>query len=142
MISGLTTPALHYEFSVTVELGDPADHGMTRAGHRRVVPITGGAVTGSIEGSVVPGGADWQIVHDDGSIEIDGRYSLHTMSGSLVYLQVHGVRNQIDSDTVYFRTTAHVETSDPAYAYLQRSLIVAACIRDSDRVRYNAYRVT
>ena len=136
-------PALEHEFDVVVELGEVADHGVTRAGHRRVVPIVGGTVTGALEGSIVPGGGDWQVVRDDGAIEIDGRYSVLTGSGSLVYLQVHGVRVGGGSDgSTYFRTTVHVETSDPALSRLQDCLLVASCVRDANAVRYGAYRVT
>ncbi len=143
MSAGIPKPALEHEFDVVVELGVVADHGITRAGHRRVVPILGGTVTGAIEGTILPGGGDWQLVHDDGSIEIDGRYSVQTTTGALVYLQVRGVRNTAtDSPSVYFRTTVDVETSDPELARLQRALLIASCVRDTDTVRYSAYRVT
>ena len=142
-MTDIPTPGLAHEFDVTVELGAIADHGVTRAGHRRVVPILGGTVTGAIEGTILPGGGDWQLVHDDGSIEIDGRYSIQTASGALVYLQVRGVRNQAtDSSPVYFRTTVHVETADPGLARLQHALLIASCVRDADAVRYRAYSVT
>ena len=136
-------PALEHEFDVVVELGEVADYGVTRAGHRRVVSIVGGTVTGTLEGTIVPGGADWQIVRDDGAVEIDGRYSVLTGSGALVYLQVNGVRVGGGSDgSTYFRTTVHVETSDPALSRLQDCLLVASCVRDASGVRYGAYRVT
>ena len=64
-------PALERAFDVVVHLGPLEDHGMTRAGHRRVVPIIGGSVTGAFEAEILPGGADWQIVRSDGAIEVD-----------------------------------------------------------------------
>lgn len=71
----IPVPGLEPAFEVVVELGPLEDHGMTRVGHRRVVPITGGRISGAFEGEILPGGADWQTVRADGSIEIDGRYS-------------------------------------------------------------------
>ena len=54
-------PGLESAFEVEAALGALEDHGMTRAGHRRVVPIVGGSVRGAFEGEILAGGADWQI---------------------------------------------------------------------------------
>lgn len=147
-------PALEAAFEVHVTLGPLEDHGVTRAGHRRVVPITGGAVTGTVTAEILPGGADWQIVRPDGSIEINGRYSARTPDGHHLLLHAVGVRSgspavleallrgeQVDPSDYYFRTAVTVETSDPGLAWLERTLFVASCIRDADAVRYTAYRV-
>ena len=73
-------PGLEPAFTVDARLGPLADHGVTRAGHRRVVPIAGGRVGGLPDGrtrldaEILPGGADWQVVRPDGTIEIDTRY--------------------------------------------------------------------
>lgn len=151
----LPVPALEPAFDVVVRLAAPQDHGVTRAGHRRVVPIVGGAVTGALDAEILPGGGDWQTIAADGTITIDGRYSARTAEGELVYLQVHGIRTApqdvlaalsrgeaVDPAEYYFRTTVAVETSAPRLAHLERSLFIAACARDADAVRYRAYRVT
>lgn len=151
----LVRPELEYAFEVTAHLEHLRDFGVTRSGHRRVIGVAGHEVCGVIEGDLLPGGADWQIVRPDGGIEIDGRYSARTRTGSLLYLQVRGVRT--GSSTVlegllrgdptppsayYFRTTILIETSDPVLAPLQESLYVASCAREANTVRYRAYRVT
>ena len=51
---------LELAFAVEARLGPLEDHGLTRAGHRRVIPIVSGRVTGLFEAELVPGGADWQ----------------------------------------------------------------------------------
>lgn len=148
-------PALEAAFDVAVRLGAPDDYGVTRAGHRRIIPILGGEITGGLEASILPGGADWQLVRPDGGLEIDGRYSARTAGGDLLYLQVAGVRSGppevlaallagevVPASAYYFRTTLRVETSAPAHAALQHSLYVASCVRDAAMVRYTAYRVT
>ena len=66
-------PGLEPAFDVAPALGPLEDHGTTRVGHRRVVPITGGRVTGLIDAVILPGGADWQVIRPDGTIEIDTR---------------------------------------------------------------------
>ena len=78
MTPAAPVPRLEPAFDVTATLGPLEDHGVTRAGHRRVVPITGGRVSGLVSGlvdaEILAGGADWQIVRPDGSTEI-GRSS-------------------------------------------------------------------
>lgn len=150
-----TVPTLEPSFDVVVALGALVDHGPTRAGHRRVIPIVGGRITGEVTATIVPGGADWQIVRADGAIEVDGRYTARTDDGDLLYLQVHGVRSgspdalaalgrgeAVDPSRYYFRTSVAIETSSPRLAHLQDSLYVSSCVRDADAVRYRAYRVT
>ena len=150
-----TVPGLEAAFDVVVELGELADHGDTRAGHRRVIPIVGGTIRGGLEAEILPGGADWQVVRADGAIEIDGRYTARTPEGELLYLQVSGVRSadpatleallrgeQVSPDAYYFRTTVTIETASPRLKRLEHALYVASCVRDADAVRYRAYRVT
>ncbi|SFS14427.1 Protein of unknown function [Microbacterium sp. cf046] len=148
-------PDLERAFRVVVHLGPLQDHGMTRAGHRRVVPIVGGSVSGAFEAEILPGGADWQIVRADGSIEVDAQYSARTPSGALVLLHATGVRTgppdvlaallrgeSVDSSEYYFRTVVRIETSDATLAPLQHALFLAAAVREAERVTYTAYRVT
>lgn len=144
------TPA----FDVTVDLAPIEDHSGTSAGHRRVVPILGGRITGRVDAEILPGGADWQIVRPDGTIEIDSRYSARTTDGALLLLRAKGLRtgnpdvlerlrqgDDVDPSEYYFRTTVAVETATVALADLQRHLFVATARRQSNTVLYRAYRV-
>ena len=139
---------------MVVRVAAPVDHGTTRAGHRRIVTILGGEISGGIDAVITPGGADWQLVRPDGTVEIDGRYSATTPVGELLYLRVAGVRSgpkvvldellhggEPDPSTYYFRTVLIVETSAPRLAQLEHAVIVASCVRTSGEVRYSAYRV-
>jgi hypothetical protein len=150
-----TVPALEPAFDVAVRLGPLADHGRTRAGHRRVIPIVGGRVSGGFEAEILPGGADWQLVRDDGAIEVDGRYSARTADGEFVFLQVRGIRtgppevlagllagDDVSPDRYYFHTAITIETDAASLAHLEHAVFVASCVRDADAVRYTAYRVT
>ncbi len=148
-------PALERAFEVAARLGPLEDHGMTRAGHRRVVPIAGGQVSGLLDAEILPGGADWQLVRRDGSIEIDTRYSARTPAGEYIHFRTSGVRSgspeileallrgdPVDPSAYYFRVGVHLETSAPRLAILERSIFVASAVREADRVHYTAYRVT
>jgi hypothetical protein len=148
-------PGLERAFDVDATLGPLEDHGMTRAGHRRVVPIAAGHVTGMFDAQILPGGADWQLVRPDGTIEIDTRYSARTPAGEYVHFRTSGVRSgppeileallrgePVDPSRYYFRVTVRLETSAARLAVLERSIFVASAIREADRVSYTAYRIT
>jgi hypothetical protein len=51
-------PGLEPAFAVEARLGPLEDHGVTRAGHRRVVQIAGGRVGGLFDAEILPGGAE------------------------------------------------------------------------------------
>jgi hypothetical protein len=148
-------PGLEPAFTVEALLGAMEDHGVTRAGHRRVVAIAGGRVSGLFDAEILPGGADWQLVRPDGAVEIDTRYSALTPLGEYVHLRTSGVRSgppavlaallrgePVDPSRYYFRVTVHLETSAPRLAALERSLFIASAVRGADTVSYTAYRVT
>jgi hypothetical protein len=141
-------------FRADVLVGDVEDHGVTRAGRRRVIPILGGRLSHGIDAEVLPGGADWQVVHDDGVLEIDTRYTARTADGGLLHLRTRGIRSgppevleallrgaPVAASDYYFRIVVSIETSVPELRPLQDSLIVAAAARAADRVVYDAYRV-
>ena len=148
-------PGLEPAFTVNARLGPLEDHGQTRAGHRRVVPVAGGQVSGVLEAEILPGGADWQLVRPDGAIEIDTRYSARTAAGEHVHFRTSGVRSgppavlaallrgeDVDPASYYFRVAVYLETSAPRLAFLERSIFVASAVRAADSVSYTAYRVT
>jgi hypothetical protein len=146
-------PSLVPAFEVVADLGPLEDHGMTRAGHRRIIPVVGGTVTGDFAGTILAGGADWQTVRADGSIEIDGRYSARGDDGSLLYIRARGVRtgdpavleallrgDDVEPDAYYFRAALTLESATrPEF---ERAVYVASYIREASRVRYAAYRLT
>lgn len=148
-------PGLEPAFTVDARLGPLEDHGVTRAGHRRVVPIAGGRVVGLFDAEILPGGADWQVVRPDGTVEIDTRYSARTPAGEYVHFRTSGMRSgpppvlaallrgeDVDPASYYFRVAVYLETSAPRLDFLERSIFVASAVRGADSVAYTAYRVT
>lgn len=71
-------------FTVDALLGPVVEVGATPTGHRRVIPVVGGCVTGTLEGEVLPGGADWNLERADGSVELWARYELRLSDGAVV----------------------------------------------------------
>lgn len=94
-----------------VDVAEIVDFGQTAIGHRRMVPITGGTVSGAIGSGVILPGSDWQWVHPDGSIKIDAHYALKLDSGELVEVESRGTRYTDANGQVVFRTSIRLTTS-------------------------------
>src|SRR2546429_9893177 len=79
---------------IRCELANILDVGPAPFGHRRVVNILGGPVTGTrLNGRVLPGGADWQIVAADGCIDVQARYTIESDTGALIQVDSKGMRH-------------------------------------------------
>lgn len=147
------TPELDLIARFRISLGPPLELGKTPWGRRRVIPVTGGVFDGPLlSGTVLHGGADWQVVHDDGSAAIDTRYALETNDGGLISVATRGVRHgapdvlerlasgeTVDPSEYYFRVAIQYETSAPAHAWLNRVVAVASAVRLPDEVVYDAF---
>jgi hypothetical protein len=148
-------PVVMYAMTLDVRVGAAEELGDVSRGRRRIVPILGGTFTGpDINGVVLPGGADWQIVRRDGLTELDTRYTLRTDAGSLVYIQNAGIRHappdvmkrllageRVDPAHVYFRTVPVFETSAPELQWLTRAIFVGTGERYPDEVIIHVWRV-
>ncbi|WP_433858690.1 DUF3237 domain-containing protein [Streptomyces kronopolitis] len=137
-----------------VEVAPVLDLGDSQWGRRRVINIVGGTFEGPrLSGVILPGGADWQVLHpDDGTAGIDTRSTLRTHDGALLYLATSGVRHgspevlrrpaageAVDPAAYYFRLFCRFETGDERYRWLNRTLAVATGARTAGAVRYEAY---
>lgn len=72
-------------FTLYVDLAEPIEVGQVPAGHRRIIPITGGTVDGpELTGTILPGGADWNLMGADGCARLWARYDFRTSDGAIV----------------------------------------------------------
>jgi Protein of unknown function (DUF3237) len=135
------TPELKFVFEARADLGTPLEIGILPSGkERRVIPILGGTFEGpSLRGRVLPVGADWQIVHTDGSAELDARYTLQTDAGALISVFNRGVRTgppevlaklrageEVPATSYYFRAVPRFETGDAGLQWLCRSIFLCS----------------
>ena len=148
-------PALDLAFSVRVAVAVPRSLGRTFAGERRIVDILGGEVEGPrLAGRIVPGGADWQVIRDDGTAVLEARYTIEANDGALIYVQNFGYRHgpgevlarvargeEVDPALYYFRATPTFETSAAQHAWLNRTIALCSGVRTSDRVILDFYAV-
>lgn len=78
-------PRLEFAFEEIVTLGQAIPLGETPRGRRNIVPITGGTFSGpGIEGTIIGGGWDWQLMRSDGCTEIEADYMIRTSDGVVI----------------------------------------------------------
>jgi hypothetical protein len=142
----------HFE----IELGPIVSLGQTPWGVRRVIGVTGGRFDGpALKGAIMPGGADWQVVHEDGMISVDARYTLETHDGATIYATSRGIRHgspevlerlgrgeRVDPAEYYFRASIVLEAGAPDYLWVNRRLFVCSAARWPSGVSYDLYGVT
>lgn len=148
-------PELEPICDIDVEVGPIQDLGLVPHGRRRIVPILGGSVSGArLSGVVVPGGADWQYVREDGILELVARYSIRTHDGIEIAVTNRGMRRAapevmaalsrgepVDPALVYFRTVPVLEAPAGPYEWLNRSIFLATAARLPDRVQIRVFEV-
>ncbi len=147
-------PELTHFCDLEVALSPIRELGPGRAGQRRIIPISGGRVTGRVSGTIQNIGADWQTIFADGSADIDTRYAFETDDGALIEIVNVGVRHgppdviaalgrgePVDPSRYYFRTTSRLETGDPRYAWVNKTIFVGTGAREADKVRISLFRV-
>lgn len=142
-------------FRVHCEVADILDLGPAPFGHRRVVNLLGGIVTGArLNGRILPGGTDMQIMAADGALDIHARYIIESDRGALIQVDSRGVRHgppdvlarlakgeNVDPSLYYFRTVMRFETAHPSTDWLNHILALALGAREKNAVLLDVYKV-
>jgi hypothetical protein len=148
-------PPLTHVLHLEVEVGAPVEVGRTPAGLRRVVPITGGTVSGPLmTGRVLPGGADFQLIRTDTETVADARYVLESDRGEVVFVENLALRTgsaediarlradlPVDPARIYFRSTPRSETEAPRLAALTTAVFVGSGVRHPRAVVFDFFQV-
>lgn len=152
----LPKPGLEFLFEVAATLAPPQELGKTTYGNRRVINITGGTVAGpKINGKVLAGGADWQIVREDGTADLMAKYSLMTDDGVIILVENTGIRTapkevlarlakgeDVNPSEYYMRTSAKMEVkAGSKYDWLNKAVIISTGMRKANSVVIHFYRV-
>jgi hypothetical protein len=147
-------PGLVHTLHLEVEVAPPIEVGRLTSGLRRVVPITGGTVSGLFTGRVLPGGADIQLIRTDTETEVEARYLLESDDGELVTVHNIGLRTgsaediarlrrdePVDPARIYFRATPWFETAAPRLARLTTHVFVGTGTRQPRSVTFDVFEV-
>ena len=156
MTETLPPPALEHVCDLAVTIAAPVEVGSTVSGLRRMIPITGGVVRGPrINGRVLPGGADFQLILGEGTLaQLDARYVIELDDGTRVFVQNTALRvaslensqrimrgEPVNPEAVYFRCQPRLEAASPAWAWLAESQFIGSGRRAPDGVFLSFYRV-
>ena len=152
----LPPPSLEHLCDLAVTISAPVEVGQTPAGLRRMIPITGGTVTGPrVNGKVLVGGADFQLILGGGTqAHLDARYVIELDDGCRVFvhntaLRVASLENSqrimngqpVNPDEVYFRCQPKLEATTAEWAWLSESQFIGVGRRAPDGVFMSFYRV-
>lgn len=149
------TPTLEYVFELKVKLNPPYVVGETPHGLRRIIPIIGGTVTGElVNGEILEGGADWQIVRADGVAELEAHYQFKTDDGVVIYIKNQGIRvaspevaakigkgEPVSPDQYYFRAVPKFEAPKGKYEWMNNAIFVCSGIKNPDNVSIKVWKV-
>ncbi|MFM6853512.1 MAG: DUF3237 domain-containing protein [Sphingopyxis sp.] len=150
-----TPPTLSLVFTARITVGPAIEQGVVDGQRKRLIPITGGTVAGPrINGTIPPGGGDWQSIHADGLTIIGARYTIIHADGTPIAITNPGVRvaspdviarlsagQIVDPALYYFRTAPSFDVADGPHAWLRRTLFVGRGIRMPDHVVLQCYAV-
>ncbi|MGR0158790.1 DUF3237 domain-containing protein [Paenarthrobacter nitroguajacolicus] len=148
-------PELTFLAKLSVNVGSPIDLGITPEGHRRIVPITGGTVSGpQLRGRVLPAGADYQILRSPELTELDARYAVELDGGAMLYVHNLALRfgaeediarlnrgEEVDPALIYFRCTPRFSTAAPEWQWLNHTITVGTGQRRPGSVEIDVYTV-
>jgi len=141
-------PTLTYLARIDVSVGAPIDLGDGDGVHRRIVPILGGRVEGpELRGTVLPGGADFQVLRSGTLTELEARYAIETEDGDRVYVENVGLRTgsaediarivageHVDPARIYFRSNPRLSSTSPRWSWLGSRILIARGERQPDSV--------
>ena len=125
-------PGLEFALQLKVTLGETYSIANTQHGRRTVIPITGGTFEGPLlKGTIINGGADYQLANADGRTEIEAIYSIKNDDGVYIHVRNRGIiASGKDADgkpSFYFRAAPQFEApADSKYGWLNNALFVCA----------------
>lgn len=152
----LPAPLLQHVCDLAITIDQPIEIGQTAQGWRRMIGITGGTVTGPLmQGRVLAGGADYQLILADGTqAHLDARYAIELSDGARVFVHNTALRvasaedsarirngQPVDPARVYFRCQPRFEASAPAWRWLSEHQFVGSGVRLPDAVHLSFYKL-
>ncbi|MGM9470419.1 DUF3237 domain-containing protein [Pseudarthrobacter sp. YS3] len=147
-------PSCTFLTSIRVRVGPAIEVGETSEGVRRVIPIVWGEFSGpELTGTVLPAGADFQLLRTPSTTELEAKYVLATDQGDRIYVSNVGIRTgspediaalvagvHVDPERIYFRSTPRFSAGGQ-WSWLGTRIFIASGIRLPDEVRLDVFMV-
>lgn len=148
-------PGLHHLATLHIAVGPAQTVGRADGALRRVIPILGGTIAGPlINGTIMPGGADFQVLHQGRRAEIEARYVVTTDRDEAIYIENTGLRvgssadvarlnagHPVPPERFYFRTAPRFETDSVRLSTLRDHLYLGVGRRLPDQVIFDFFQV-
>jgi hypothetical protein len=128
-------------FTATLRLGAVHDVGDTPLGHRRVLDVTGGTLSGErVQGTILTGGREYELALTSGTVEIEELHMVRFADNSVAYLRTCGVT--VGGETVIVPDFEVADSS--ASAWLNTGTFAGLRTLDtaSNTVRLSVYDVS
>lgn len=150
-------PTLQFLCNMTLEVETefPTTGKTYNGAARRIIGVTGGVLEGpDFKANVCPGGSDWIVVREDGTIIQDVKIVLETDDGATILMTYRGIRTgpkevlerlgrgeHVPKEDYYFRHAPIFETDSPKYDWMNKHLFVATGERLPSGVQYAIFTV-
>lgn len=149
-------PQLEHVCDISVTVSQPMDLGTMPSGRRRLIPITGGTITGPrMSGKVLGAGADFQLILNGGThAHLDARYVIEMDDGAQIWVQNTALRVAsledserlangipVDPERVYFRCQPRFETAAPEWSWVNDHQFIGSGVRAPLGVFISIYQV-
>ena len=155
-LNALPNPKLEEVFKLEAGLNKPIVVGQdTKHGRRQLIVVHGGGVvSGRINGKLMEGGVDSQIIRPDGFVYLSARYGIELDTGETVYIQNDGIRrvdpafaaevaagNIVDPKYIYFATVPKFEVYSENLSWMEQSIFICSAVRLPDKVILRYFEV-
>ena len=144
-------PELEYLGRLNIEVAAPVEVGRTYAGQRRVIPITGGSLTGpKVSGTILNAGADFQVIRSATESDLDARYVIELDDGARLFVMNVAYRtgsaeditalaegHEVPAERIYFRCAPRFEVADSdtsSWRWLESTVVIGSGRREPDAV--------
>lgn len=123
-------PVFRHVFDIRAEISDAVNVGSVPHGERIIIPITGGEVTGEVNGKILPGGADYQLIDTVGKqSELKAIYTIMTEESIPIYVTNEGI-NRFKEGDYYFMTSPKFECDkNSKYGWLNSKIFVCRPVK-------------
>lgn len=108
----------------------------------------------ALNGTVLPGGADFQVLHSPELTELDARYVVEADDGALIHVHNNALRHgsaadiarlnrgeEVDPGAIYFRCSLRFSTASEEWVWLNHVIAVGTGERYPDSVRIAVFIV-
>jgi len=142
-------PELEFALQLKVTLAEAFSIDNTQHGRRTVIPITGGTFEGpGLKGTIINGGADYQLANAQGRTELEAIYCIKTDDGVYIHVRNRGIiaggKDADGKPTFYFRAAPQFEApADSKYGWLNNALFLCTpeFSKDFKGIVLNVWRV-